>query len=697
MSRIDKCKKKCDIITFSENKVSTKMLQAMMLKKGGAKISYHNSRTRSTHTTIMSLNYLENRLLLLSFKFKLYQHYITTLSNINRDLYAKILQMLDTLVANLTQQERDIVFDTVPIVIETPELFDESGVVFKVVAKRIRGFSYFIVTNINNSYSFDTGLIYTFDLSDPTNLGTTFCLSLKKDSVAYDCRYHLTPGEPGATMRVYLSRNIPYSKLYIFNRDDENVRIRYDQWGYSLSYIFVNRDKIVIDVQKPTTFRTFDTPYLKFVMYDWYGPKVMMEPFVSSDPRLSSNQVHIYKNNYIYKFGVGVYTIYVNNYYSFAFLNRLRTSVGITGEYNRGTKQLDQLFLAGSGLDGEYTFYSGLIQLTILDKFDPITLYNDRFGYMGGLFMIQYSDTTILKSAVPQEFFYTSIGNLYGLDSHSKLDPVQITFQNIPYLAENRFALSVGMYTIYNTTDIPIALLNLSKENWISIEGISRKTVNEISVLDAVQGIGPQGEECLFYYGTVRIRVRGNFGQCSLYTPRKGLSEGGYRGGYSLLVYDERFNNVETYSARGMLPPVIPPNTEICTIPIEIAPKPLLAITLSANEYTMNENGLFLNGQAVGDITQHEFRLKLKKEPYTFTLVGSVTLYGTTTIDNSYTLGITSTRILSIPVRTIYPVYSPPPNRSTTTFFILSIYTEDFCIVYKKGNIMYTYFMTYAL
>ena len=159
MSRIDKCKKKCDIITFSENKVSTKMLQAMMLKKGGAKISYHNSRTRSTHTTIMSLNYLENRLLLLSFKFKLYQHYITTLSNINRDLYAKILQMLDTLVANLTQQERDIVFDTVPIVIETPELFDESGVVFKVVAKRIRGFSYFIVTNINNSYSFDTGLI----------------------------------------------------------------------------------------------------------------------------------------------------------------------------------------------------------------------------------------------------------------------------------------------------------------------------------------------------------------------------------------------------------------------------------------------------------------------------------------------------------------------------------------------------------
>ena len=84
------------------------MLQAMMLKMGSGKISYHNSRTKSTHRTILSLDYIENRLLLLRFRYKLYYYYVSSLSNINRDLYAKILQMLDTLVAQLSTEERGV-------------------------------------------------------------------------------------------------------------------------------------------------------------------------------------------------------------------------------------------------------------------------------------------------------------------------------------------------------------------------------------------------------------------------------------------------------------------------------------------------------------------------------------------------------------------------------------------------------------
>ena len=164
------------------------MLQAMMLKMGAGKISYHNSRTKSTHRTILSLDYVENRLLLLRFRYKIYYYYVSSLSNINRDLYAKILQMLDTLVAQLSTEERNFVFAIPPPEEPIPEMFEESGVVFKVVVKRIVGFSHFIITNIKSNYIFETGLVYTFDLSDSTNLNTAFCLSLEQDGVAYDCR-----------------------------------------------------------------------------------------------------------------------------------------------------------------------------------------------------------------------------------------------------------------------------------------------------------------------------------------------------------------------------------------------------------------------------------------------------------------------------------------------------------------------------
>ena len=679
---IDKCKKKCDVITFSENKMSTKMLKAMMLKMGNGKISYHNSRTKSTHTTIMSLNYIENRLLLFRYKYKLYYHYVKTLSNINKDTYAKILQMLDTLISQLSTEERNIVFNTPPPEPPIPETFEDSGIVFKVVTKRIANFSYFIIINIKNNYIFETGLFYTFDLSDPTNLGTAFCLSLNKDSVAYDCRYHLTSGEPGSNMKVYISKGIPYTQLYIFNKDDPAEGARYQKWGYSYEYLFINRDKLNIDDITTFTFKTFDTSYLKFIVYEWYGPKIMIDPYISSDPtKFSNNNVYLYKNTYKYQLGIGVYYIYLHNYYSLAFLNRNKSTVGVSSQYNRGTKTLNQLFLAGSGLDGDYTFHSGLIRLTILDSFEPITIYNDKYGYMGSLFMIQYNKTS-LKTAMPDDYIYTSVGSRYGLDSQTFVDPVTFTFQKIPYLADNRFAMAEGVYTIYNTSDIPITLLNQSKQDWISIESISTKIVNKVTVQDIILGIGPNGEECTFYYGTIRIRVRGDFGECSLYRPRKGLSDGGYRGGYGLLVYDAAFSNQKSYDDQDMTSPTIIPNTSICTVQLEPVPKPISVTTLTSSEYIMNIGGLFQGTQKIGDMGIYDMRFKLEIREYTFILSGSVTIYRTDALKNTRSIGISSIKNL------IYPVYN-------TTFYVESTSTEDFHIIYTQGTTTYTYFMTY--
>ena len=710
MSRIDPCKQKCDIITFSENKMSTKMLKAMMLKMGGGKISYHNSRTKSTHRTIISLNYIDNRLLLLRYKYKLYFHYVKSLSSINKDLYFKVLQMLDILIAQLTPDERNIVFDTIPPEEPIEETFEDSGVVFNIVSKRIVQFSYFIITNIKTNYVFETGLFYTFDLSDPTNIGTRFCLSLNKDGVAYDCRYNSTPpGQPGSTMKLYVSKFIPLSQLYVFNLDEESKGNQYEQWGYSNESIFVNRDKITIDDTLGYTFRTFDTSHLKFVIYEWYGPKILIDPFFSSDPTKSSNPVYLYKNNFIYKLGIGVYYIYLHNYYSLAFLNRNKNMVGISSPYNRGTKPLDHLFLAGSGLSGDYTFYSGMIRLTILGPFDPISLYNDRYGYMGGLFMIQYGDSN-LKNAIPDEFISTNTGSRYGLDSQTIVDATRFTFQKIPYNSINTFALAKGVYTIYNTTNLPITLINTNKTEWITIKGVSKKIETkvlvddkgvskniEFLVDDIVLDIGPQGEECIFYYGTVVIRVLGDFGKCSLYTPRKGSSDGGYRGGHGLLVYDEAFSNTASYIGQDMNVPAIVSNNTVCPVILEVF-KPISSVSLSLSEYTLTLGDVFVGTVKYGDSTIHEMRYKLTPKIYTFLFNGKVTIYGTNAVSNTQTNDILNYRtiILTEFVTLKYPIYTPPPGRTTSAFTVKDSASEDFCIVHEVGNSKYTYFMTYS-
>jgi hypothetical protein len=321
-----------------------------------------------------------------------------------------------------------------------------------------------------------------------------------------------------------------------------------------------------------------------------------------------------------------------------------------------------------------------------MGPFDPISLYNDKYGYMGSLFMIQYNENS-LKTAVPDEFISTRVGSRYGLDSQTRMNPVQFTFQNIPYDTGNKFALAKGVYTLYNTTDIPVTLLNTGKKEWIEIEGISK------NIVDGVLGVGPQGEECIFYYGTIRIRVFGDFGQCSLYTPRTGINGGGYRGGHGIFVYDETFSNVPSYTAREMIPPTIVPNNTICTIGLETF-KPYSLVVLPFNEFTLNIGELFRGTTKYGDAVTYEMRFKLTpNREYAFTFNGIVTVYGTNAIPNTYTIGTVNYREFNrVPT---YPIYQPAPSQTNTTFFVRTTAREDFFIVHQQGNSVYSYFMTY--
>ena len=85
-------------------------------------------------------------------------------------------------------------------------------------------------------------------------------------------------------------------------------------------------------------------------------------------------------------------------------------------------------------------------------------------------------------------------------------------------------------------------------------------------------------------------------------------------------------------------------------------------------------------------------RYILTPKTYLFVFQGTVTLYGTSVIENTYTLGITSYRVVNnIPT---FPIYRHASNQ-TTAFYVKDTMNQDFCIVHEQGGNKYTFFMTY--
>ena len=247
------------------------------------------------------------------------------------------------------------------------------------------------------------------------------------------------------------------------------------------------------------------------------------------------------------------------------------------------------------------------------------------------------------------------------------------------------------MYTVYNTTDTPFTILNTGKTDWITIETLPNQVRNGVAVTTSTLGVGPKGEECNFYYGIVTLRVYGNFGSCSLYSPRKGRSDGGYGGGHGLFVYDDTFSNEPSYTGRGLIAPILPSNQTTSTLALEVF-KPISVVELTLANYTLYLGDIYIGNTKYGNSSTNEMRYILTPKNYLFLFQGTVTLYGTSVIENTYTVGLTSYRMVNnIPT---FPIYRHASNQ-TTAFYVKDTMHQDFCIVHEQGVNKYTYFMTY--
>jgi hypothetical protein len=108
------------------------------------------------------------------------------------------------------------------------------------------------------------------------------------------------------------------------------------------------------------------------------------------------------------------------------------------------------------------------------------------------------------------------------------------TFLNFNEESTLKYGLYKGVYFIFNIPrKYPITLLNRGKESLVTLESITKTTI---------QGFGPEDTPYLFYYGVLKITVRGNFGFMSLYSLYYD-----YMGGYKKFSYDSLYENSDSY------------------------------------------------------------------------------------------------------------------------------------------------------
>jgi len=551
------CNKICEksIYSFPTNNLSTKMIQAQALKQNkNAKFVYKNSRLQSIYSTILRLDYQENKRLLFLYKYKLYKKYFDDLQNITNDVRIKLNDMLTTILNGLTEFEYNYVFDivttTTAVVVET---FTPYEYIFYVTTRILANMSYFIIKNINDTFTFEPGYSYTFDLSDPTNYGTKFGLSKLKNGIKLGT-YIGTPGTEGATFSINIERNISTPYLFVFNDSIRDIsgntgvilEEAYTIWGYSINYIYINVGNLPITIIEKYIYKDIEQ-YTSLTVYEFNGPKYLMAP-------LTDNTVYFSKNKYRYNVTYGTYYIIVPKTYNAALLinDGYEKIISFAGP-NKTTKRVKGVqYAPGVTEDISQNFYWGEVTLTVYQPFDfPLSFYCENFGFMGGISFInfKYSGNS---SGSKKPSYFNKENNLFikGIDSQSDLNifndglNTYIGFNDDFVYNENRqYGLYKGVYTIYNIPqEYAITLLNKGKSNIVKLESLTSTFKS---------GLGPDNQLYNFYWGILRITVYANFGQMSLYSTYQG-----YMGRSTLFTYGSEYNNNISYLQENSIPTI---------------------------------------------------------------------------------------------------------------------------------------------
>jgi hypothetical protein len=498
------CKPNCNpVYNLQENGVSRKMLISQMVRNGKS-INYANSQTATIYKTILSLDYVANKNLLLLLRYTLYMKYVSKLISCGKYNSQEIYDMIDYILANLTPEEYKIVYN----IIDEPPPPDASLIppikkTFYVVVDINQ--TIFVIKNYTGEYMVPNNA-YEFNLEDPSNLNTKFCLSQEKTTI---------PGTPGATLIFTVPDLITYD-LYIFNP----LSFAPFSWGYVNPFLAVLQAKksyssfsfLPLSLQQQCNLSIYYNQSLKFCIQNTFVP------FITS-------------SNFNYLLYYGTYYLQVPKLYTLALLNKGQ-EIGINYVGKIITSTTSEVF--GTTNDGIYNFYYDTIVISVYESFTPISFYSLFYGYLSGQNSILFNSSAAsdAQPAIRTDHLFDSNG-VEALYSQTRLY-IDYTTNVMKLNTDLNYNTTsdATIYGMYNGTYIfytsnYITFLNKGKENIFVINGIN-----------SVSGPGPDGiANYLFYKGVIQIRVLGDFNKMSIYTLDKG-----YCGGKYLLLYNSIFD-----------------------------------------------------------------------------------------------------------------------------------------------------------
>jgi len=522
------CRPKCkNVYNLQENGISKKTLISQIIKKKYS-INYSNSQTASIYKTILSLDYDSNKKLLLLLKYILYMKYFKQLMSCGNYNSEILNLMIETIITNLTTDEYNIAFDI------KKTIDSSSNIVINESQNKITKTFYvtvdinkqfFLIKNYNGEY-IELNKSYEFNLEDPSNLNTQFCLSINESGtpIKVDCLvYNGIPGTPGSKLIMNTPSNLLYVfSIYIFN---SLFKIPYS-WGYGIPKLFIKNPNNNIHRYSSYIPLTLNQTCYLSVYYNESLKFLIQNSFILPNQSVNYNYVLYY----------GTYYLKVPKIYSLALLNKgQENKIQYTGIINTSKRST----IYGTMGDGTYNFFYDTLTISVYESFTPISLYSQLYGYLGTGSAITF-DSIAAKNAEPDIRIDHPIDS-NGIESLYGQTRVNVDFLNNKITLNNDKNYNASMatlYGMYNGTYIfyttkYITFLNKNKENIFIVSG-----------LNGIKGSGPDGiTNYTFYSGVIQVKVVGDFNKMSIYTLNKG-----YCGGLYLLNYDEYYNNFLPHS-----------------------------------------------------------------------------------------------------------------------------------------------------
>jgi len=510
------CRPKCNpVYNLQQNGVSRKILISQMIQKRTA-INYANSEINTIYMTILSIDPVANKKLLLRLRYKLYMKYFRQLISCGKHNAGEIYSMLENIIANLTKEEYNIVFD---IKTEVVVVVDTTIIITKIFYISVDGNrDFFLIKNYNGEYLLPFKS-YEFNLEDPSNLNTKFCLSVYQNSVQIDgLIYTGIPGTPGSKVVYTVPGNTLYS-LYVFN----SIGTFPYSWGYAQPII------PILSINEVHSYISYVPLIMEQISY--------LSVYYNTSLRFLIQSSFIEFNssvNYIYLFYYGTYYIQVPKIYSLALLNKSQEdTVRYSGDINKSSTSV----VVGTVNDGTYNFYYDTLTITIYEPFTPVSLYSQLYGYMGAINIITFDKSAASKAQPEIRTDHPLDPN--GIEKVYGQTRVFVDYSNNKITLNNdvNYTSTSTSYGVYNGTyifysDEPIAFLNKGKEDIFIVSGLNGRS-----------SAGPDGNTNYdFYTGVIQIKILGNFNKMSMYTNK------GYCGGLYILNYGSYYDNYLPHS-----------------------------------------------------------------------------------------------------------------------------------------------------